>query len=217
MYKPFFPTPEFAWGFVIVLIAGLAVASYVDQKRRVIPKSITLSLFGAGVLSSIARGANLGYQAQDLWIVATNSGWLGALDGLLFALSGALAGFAVLFVFWILGTCGGGDVKLFTALGAWLGPYYSLYVLLVSFVGLFVIVAIKAVTRGVIMKAIRQSGNRPSAFGETDSPLDTSNWRISYSLPVTIATLAVLIWAFGAELHLTGHSPKKAEAVAHAR
>ncbi len=46
---------------------------------------------------------------------------MGALDGFLFALVGSLVGFAFFAILFALGTCGGGDVKLFTAIGAWLG------------------------------------------------------------------------------------------------
>jgi prepilin peptidase CpaA len=214
MYKPFFPTLQFAWGFLILLLASLAVASFVDQKHRVIPKWITVSLFVAGLLISIVRGAYLGYQAHDLWMLSGNNVWLGALDGFLFAVVGAAAGFGVMFVFWILGTCGGGDVKLFTALGAWLGPLYSFYVLLGSLISLFFIFALKAVTGAMTMRTFRQAQNwrRQRAMGKTEKAPAS---RISYSLPVAIATLAVLVWVFRTELHLAAPLPEGGKAVAN--
>jgi prepilin peptidase CpaA len=45
------------------------------------------------------------------------SGWKGGAA----SLAGAAAGFAVFFVFYLLGGMGGGDVKLMAGFGAWLG------------------------------------------------------------------------------------------------
>src|SRR5438270_8400 len=77
----------------------------------------------------------------------------GALDGLLFALAGFGLGFALFFVLWVLGACGGGDVKLFAALGAWVGPALAVGVLAGTVVVLAAAVAARAVwtllTRGL--------------------------------------------------------------------
>jgi len=39
-----------------------------------------------------------------------------------------------LFILWLVGSSGGGDVKYTAALGAWLGPVYVFYVILISVV-----------------------------------------------------------------------------------
>jgi len=54
------------------------------------------------------------------------SAWLGGLAGLGYGLLGSATGFGVLVVFYALGGVGAGDVKLFAALGAWLGPQHTL-------------------------------------------------------------------------------------------
>jgi prepilin peptidase CpaA len=51
------------------------------------------------------------------WQIGTH-GWPGALT----ALGGAVAGFAVFLIFYLLGGMGGGDVKLMAGFGALLGP-----------------------------------------------------------------------------------------------
>jgi len=48
--------------------------------------------------------------------------------GLPASVFGAAVGFGLLVVFFMLGGVGAGDVKLLTALGAWLGPLATLYV-----------------------------------------------------------------------------------------
>src|SRR5256885_6404248 len=128
--QTFFPDPVFGWVFYLSLLGLLAAASYSDQRFQLIPKKLTLSLLGLGLTFNLVRGAWMGGQGLSAWSLAGGSVWLGLLDGLLFALAGFALGFAVFFVLWILGACGGGDVKLFAAVAAWLGPTLSVMVLL---------------------------------------------------------------------------------------
>ncbi len=138
----FFPNLSFGWTFYGVLIAFLVIAAYIDARRMIIPKWVSLSILTLGVIFNLARGAWLGDQGIKVWLFEPNGLWLGAVDGFLFALVGFLAGFAIFFVMWILGVCGGGDLKLFAALSAWVGvgPQYLLFwILALSTVILFVL------------------------------------------------------------------------------
>jgi prepilin peptidase CpaA len=54
------------------------------------------------------------------------------LNGLWTALIGFAAGFGILFILWMVGTAGGGDVKLMGALGPWMGGMLTLKVLFCS-------------------------------------------------------------------------------------
>jgi prepilin peptidase CpaA len=58
--------------------------------------------------------------------------WSAGISGLSTSLLGAATGFAILIVFFALGGVGAGDVKLLTAIGAWLGPIYIFEVSLAS-------------------------------------------------------------------------------------
>jgi prepilin peptidase CpaA len=60
------------------------------------------------------------------------SWWIGGLSGLGSSLLGAAIGFFVLAAFFALGGVGAGDVKLFAALGAWLGPWPTMQVFAAS-------------------------------------------------------------------------------------
>lgn len=62
-------------------------------------------------ISGGALAAGLAYQAYA-------SGWSGAGTGL----AGAVCGFGVFLVFYLLGGMGGGDIKLMAGFGALLGP-----------------------------------------------------------------------------------------------
>jgi prepilin peptidase CpaA len=63
-------------------------------------------------IPAVALVGGLGWQIGQ-------SGWLGVL----YALGGAAAGFAVFLVFYLMGGMGGGDVKLMTGFGALLGVW----------------------------------------------------------------------------------------------
>lgn len=227
MYKQFFPSVEFAWGFLLVLGSLLVIAAVVDWQRTVIPKWLTLSLLAFGVVLSVARGALLGDQQADLWIFSSGSVWLGGLDGFLFALIGFFSGFFLIFFLWALGTCGGGDVKLFAALGAWLGPVLVFLVFVGSLFVLFIEVFIKFLTLSFSPMAMRQfaeqartqkpsRGKKPASAGKVGGK--TGGFRITYSLPVAIAAFLVLLWSFRFELRLVEPQPNlNNEARAHAR
>src|SRR5262245_8503550 len=128
----YFPDPVTGWVFLTGLLGVLAVASYTDQRFMKVPKWLSLPAFGLGLVASLVRGALLGASGSSVWVLGSNGAGVGALDGLLFALAGFVVGFVLFFGMWLMGICGGGDVKLFAALGAWIGPALVVAVLAVS-------------------------------------------------------------------------------------
>jgi Flp pilus assembly protein protease CpaA len=203
MPSPFFPHLALGWAFVVTLLAIMAAASSTDLRRMKVPKVLTLSALGCGVLFNLIRGAWLGTQGLNVWYLHGETGLLGAFDGLLFTVAGFLTGFGLFFLLWILGVCGGGDVKLFAALGAWLGPMMALEVLIATLPLIFLIALVRmlgmllsgrAMRPGTMFKASR-SRRRP------DRPY--TDWRIhGYSLPLALAALAVMLWSFRVDLHV---------------
>ncbi len=99
----------------VIALLAVCIASYTDLRRRIIPNKLTLPL----VVVGIAFYVLLGIWHGDLWEVVS-----GAL--------GAAIAFAIGYILWLTGGWAGGDVKLFTALGALLpifkNPYASAYV-----------------------------------------------------------------------------------------
>ena len=96
----------------IFVVIFTAVAAYIDWKTRKLPNVLTVSFFLAGLLFHLIHGAVTG-------------GWSGAFGELLFALKGFGVGFGILLPLWLIGGGGAGDVKLFGALGAWLGAWLT--------------------------------------------------------------------------------------------
>jgi prepilin peptidase CpaA len=205
MVSAFFPNLDFAWGFIGVLFALLVLASGTDLRRYVIPKWITLTALGLGLVANIVRGTWLGIDEHPVWLLGNQGPVIGGVDGLLFALSGLVTGFTLFFLMWIFGVCGGGDVKLFAALGAWLGPFLALCVLLAT------IPVVLCFTMAQIVVTLAQGNLRRVAQGAATvgAGLDNKPRRrvLGFALPVTIATAAVVLWIFRFDLQLVPPVP----------
>lgn len=72
---------------------------------------------------------------------------MGVMAGFLFALVGFVLGLILFMVFWQIGICGGGDVKLFAAVASWLGWKCSYWLWLTSFALLAMILTTRSVVR----------------------------------------------------------------------
>ena len=87
---------------LVILTAALLAASLTDLAHRRIPNVITYPLAACGLVFHFASAGT---------------------NGLIFALTGILAGAALLLPFYMLGGMGAGDVKLLAASGSILGPF----------------------------------------------------------------------------------------------
>jgi prepilin peptidase CpaA len=199
MSLPFFPDLVFAWVFLATLLGLLVAASVIDYRYLVVPKWITLTALPLGLLFNAVRGGWLGAQESPVWVLGAGGTALGILDGLLFALAGFALGFVLFFLLWILGVCGGGDVKLFAALGAWIGPGQCVIVLIATLVVLIVVVFVQIALRLFRgdWKAIRRPASPPKGLRQAKK-----RRLVGFSLPLTVAVTAVLLWSFRVELQL---------------
>ena len=83
------------------MFALLAWAAVTDCASRRIPNWLSYTLILGGLSHSLLHGSAVGVGGSLL---------------------GMLVGFGLTFVFFAVGAMGGGDVKLLTGVGAWLGP-----------------------------------------------------------------------------------------------
>ncbi|NWL90450.1 MULTISPECIES: A24 family peptidase [unclassified Paenibacillus] len=111
------------WGCLVMLIAAFIT----DIRSMKIPNKITLSGFMIGLVYHAATGG---------------------IEGILFAMKGAAAGLGLMFLMYLLRAVGGGDVKLFGAIGAWLGVSLTLSILMYSILAAGVL--------GMILLLLRQ-------------------------------------------------------------
>jgi prepilin peptidase CpaA len=160
----------------IVLLACILlftlIAAISDIRTRKIPNKMTVPMCIAGLV----------YQA-----VFFNLGgvWSGVL--------GFATGFGILFVLWMIGTAGGGDVKLMGAIGPWLGAMMTLKVLLCALV--FVTVG----TFGIVVYSAFSNGIRKtkSQYIKSGTASETTGERqkrrvMAFAAPVALATWCVL-------------------------
>lgn len=204
MNGPFFPGVVFGWCFVGVLGLLLTIASAIDLRRMLVPKWLTLTALPLGLLFNLARGAALGVQGQPVWALGSSGAFVGAADGLLFALAGFAVGFGIFFLFWLVRICGGGDVKLYAAVGAWIGPYLAFLVLVLL---LLILMCFSfAQLAGRLLRGQSLAPRRP-AVQPVRLPTGLRGGQVprrllTFSLPLLLATVPVLLWAFRADLHL---------------
>ena len=170
---------------LFILCVGLftLAAAVMDLRTRKIPNKLTIPVFAAGLV----------YQAA-----------FNGLPGLADAGWAFLIGFGSLFVLWMIGGGGGGDVKLMGALGVWLGKDMTLYVLCLS--TLFVIAGTGIVVLwSVCTRGFRRTKNKFVATGKPregkkkqaapETLKQRQNRRImAYAGPVAVATWLVLLY-----------------------
>lgn len=166
-------------------VAGFTLtAAVTDQRMRKVPNWLTVPAFAAAVVVHTATGG---------------------LAGLGFSLLGFATGFGLLFILWVFGGGGGGDVKLMGALGAWLGAKLTVLVFLASAV-VILLLTIGAMSYGLInggMRYIRyrmRAGSLSHASGKVDEEArrrERQRFRIlPYAVPVALSTWLVLAAAW---------------------
>jgi prepilin peptidase CpaA len=202
----FYPDPVFGWTFYAVLLGFLAVATYTDVRTLIIPKTLTLSMLGVGVIFSVVRGAwmaSVGLRAGSFVLRAfdvAHSPVLGGLDGFLFSLEGFAAALLVFFVLWRIGLMKGGDVKLVAALGAWVGP------IMVGLIVLGSIPVLLLLGTALLIRKIFRRGVQKTVFNVAGKvhvenikhgrkgPKRRAEVLLAYSLPVAVSTALLLAW-----------------------
>ncbi len=126
--------PELTASTIVLLVCvGLftAISAVIDFRTRRISNKMTVPFFVLGLIYQVA---------------------FHGMPGLIDAGQGFLAGFGTLFLLWVVGGGGGGDVKMMGALAVWLGFETTLLVLICS--TLFVLFG----TAAVVMYSLFQRG-----------------------------------------------------------
>ena len=139
----------------LIAVAATAVLSAaIDLRTRRIPNVITMSAAGLGLLMAAA-------------------GWSGISVGA--ALGGFAVGMLCMLPGHLLGRTGGGDVKLFAALGAMLGPDRIFIAFLYTAICGGLLAVVYAVLRGRLHATLSRTGRlivRPSeAKTEIEAPM----------------------------------------------
>ncbi len=192
MTHPFFPDAWFAWTFYAVLVGIMLIACYTDVRRMIVPKWLTIPALFLGLLFNVVRGAWLG-AVSDQGVSS------GALSGLWFSFAGFGISFGLFFLMWVCGVCRGGDVKLFAALGAWLGYTLAILVLIGTVVTVITFVVLRLVWRLFVEDKQVTSQGKGKAAGK---PLSKKEYeeakrlrkRMVYSPALAVSTAFLVFW-----------------------
>lgn len=168
---------------MIVIAMGLftAVAAVIDLRTRRIPNKMTVPVFVAGIVFQIGCMI-FAPRFPTVWA---------AIADLLKAFG---VGFGVLFILWMIGGGGGGDVKLMGAISVWLGFERTLYVLALSTV-VVLLGTMAAMCWSVVRRGLDNTKKDVSRAKEVPASSAKAPRRImTFAFPVAVATWVVLLW-----------------------
>lgn len=202
MLKPFFPDPTFGWIFYGVLMGLLTVAAIYDFRIAKVPKWLAGAVLVFGAVLNVVRGSMLASAGREVWLLGQTGPVLGALDGFLFAVVGFLAGFGLFFVMWILGACGGGDVKLFAALGAWIGPTVTMLMVLALAVAVLILLGVVSMVISAMTQGVQATRKAYSAYRKPGQGRRQTYRFLTYSFSLAVAVSLVLLWTHRFDLKL---------------
>ena len=160
--------------FVVAVGLYVALAAATDIRMHRIPNYLTVP------------AAVLGLAYHTL----APTGW-----GLLASLAGLAVGFSLLFIPWLLGGSGMGDVKLLAALGAWLGWKCLLAAFAVSTI-FAAVAALAILTHNSLAGDKPNQGKRGLSIRQWTSRSSNRRRRriLPFAVPVAMSTWSILIW-----------------------
>ncbi len=134
------------WLMWLCLAAALLAASWIDSKTRLIPNRLTYPLVLFGVSGNLLMS-----------LVASDKMAGGA--GIEQSLTGAAVCFGLMLLLFLSNATGGGDVKLATAIGAFLGPQNGLMTIAWCHVLAGTFVLLWMLSRVNVLQSLRSSSH----------------------------------------------------------
>jgi prepilin peptidase CpaA len=131
--------------FLIAAAAVAGIAALTDAKTGHIPNWLTLGALGAALVAHIFAG------------IAFSHSWRGGLTGLLSSTGGAMVCVLVPAFFYWRGAIGGGDIKLFAAIGALCYPMNGLEAETYAFVAAALIAPAQLAYKGLLFQTLGRS------------------------------------------------------------
>jgi prepilin peptidase CpaA len=149
-----------------VTLAAACLATGTDLRGFRIPNSLTLPLLATG------------------WVYHGFAGRGAILDSLL----GSLLGGAVLFLVYLLGGMGAGDVKLLAGVGAWLGVDWTLCVFIIAGLagGIYALLLLSLTPRRAATPPIEQAVQRP----------DRRRRLVPFAAMILVGLCVAVVWSF---------------------
>jgi prepilin peptidase CpaA len=175
--------------YFLIAAAGVAgVAALTDARTGHIPNWLTLGALVTGLVAHFFAG------------LAFTHSWRGAFSGLGASATGALlCALVPLFMYW-KGAIGGGDIKLFAAIGALCHPMDGLEMETYAFVAAALIAPAKLAYKGLLFQTLGRSltlltNPFRKAEKRTEIPPEMMTWfRLGPAIFVGAATTVLLHW-----------------------
>ncbi len=175
------------WFLYIPLLGALLFAAIQDARTRKIRNYLTFTLLLAGL-------------AQSFFPLHTVSPSM--------SLAGFGVGFALTFILFAMGALGGGDVKLLSGVGAWIGPVPVLEVFMVAAIVGLIIVLIQSMKQRRLLMLFRNSAMLAinvvhagdvglAHVSETGKSCRSVDKPLPYAVPILVATVLVLVFGMG--------------------
>jgi prepilin peptidase CpaA len=171
---------------VCVVLVAVLVSAVTDLWKFKVHNALTLPLLACGLIYHAVAPGPVGFASSVV---------------------GALFGFSAVIGFYVLGGMGGGDVKLMTAVGAWLGfwPTLSVFIAASLASGIYaVVVMVLYRTQRDTWVNLQIAWHRMAAFSrrlgsdelvEAEVARDDRRGRIiPFAAMITVGLLASLIW-----------------------
>lgn len=167
----------------VCVVVFTTIAAILDWRTKKLPNYLTVSAFAFALVFHLVTGGLSG-------------GLAGAGRSFLFAIAGFAVGFGILFVAWLIGSGGAGDVKYMGALGAWLGANMTFQVFLFGAVftvlGAIGVLVVQTMQRGMF-KTRTRFFTRDEKPGKQDSRVRRR--LMPFGVPAAFAAWSVLaLW-----------------------
>jgi prepilin peptidase CpaA len=159
------------WAAIAVL-AFVSAAVVTDLKWLRIPNWLTVPAFLIAIVF---------YGLTDGW------------SGLFFSFGGFATGFGILFLLWVIGGGGGGDVKLMGAVGAWVGALPVLAIFIGSAIFAVMCTIVMMATNRVNGQRVLQTQPSNAEAAPTHARNNPLKQHVPYAVPVAMATACVVL------------------------
>jgi Flp pilus assembly protein protease CpaA len=168
---------------LIVALCVTSVAAIVDYRTGQIPNGLTLSTLVLGPIAHVLLFALAGKPGISMFYHAGN------------VLVGALLCACVPFALWRTGGLGGGDLKLFTALGGLLGLQRGLEVQLLAFLIALLLLPTVLAWRGKLWSTLRNTFRLVTNLrGKAVEPTEMTEVRFGPAIFAGTLASACLTW-----------------------
>ena len=160
---------------IVTAVAGSGlVSAVVDMRTRRVPNPLTMGIAAIGLGFAATR-------LSDLTIAAAALGWG--------------VGLGLMLLPYVFGAMGGGDLKLFAALGTFLGPRPTLQAFLYTLVAGGVLAVVVALQRRRLQETMHNAAALVASGGANAAAIEhpTSNNRFAYAPAIAVGTLVAAL------------------------